>query len=473
MQPLDMQDHLGYQRAHQLRTRGVEPYAQSFNRSHTLPELSEIYEDVCPDEERSIELMRLCGRVMSIDTHGNTVVLRIEDQYARFQLIGSAGRLSAKNLNLLKTNVCRGDYLGFEVTTLCRVNTVLSAYIDDWCFLSLAHVPFPHPQHMSVEQQREERHLYWASSLDARERVINRSRILNQIREYLDLMGMLEVNLPSPTLEDAATASSARTDRLCQLLVGGIEQIYEIYPCNTAAPIDWLNHPQALMLDCCAAMKTPYDAMQWVEHLILRLTRFMHAIDSVDWLPLERLNATLSEEKPAYFDDQFLEIDLSAGWAWRSVSRLTHDVLGVDFASCATVDEAVNVAIQAGLSLSGFSSWQQVSDVMLAAFRQLVAPTLIQPTFVVFPAPGEEFIERFELYVNGILMGYGYAAPTDPARYSPTNSQNSVYPVLMAGMPPATHVTLYLERIMMLLLGAVDVRDLITFPEARKVMLNA
>lgn len=471
MQPFDMQDHPSYQRAHQLRTRGIEPYAQSFNRSHTLLELSELYEDVTPDEERPIEMMRLCGRVMSIVVQGSTVLLRIEDQDARFQLIGTAGRLSAKSFNLLKTSIYRGDYLGFEVTTLCRVKTLLTAQIDDWCFLSLAHLPIP--QTMDIERQRDERHLHWASNLDAREMVINRSRILHQIRLFLNDLGMHEVNLPTSTLNDTGTAFSARTDHLCQLLVGGIEQIYEIHPCNIAAPIDWLNHPHALALDCCVSMKTPHDMMGWIEHLILRLTRYLHAIDSVDWLPLERLNATPAELNADCFDDQVLEIDLSAGWAWRSVSRLTHDVFGVDFTSCVTLDEAVNVAIQAGLSLSGFSSWQHVNDVMLAAFRQLVAPTLIQPTFVVFTAPGEEFIDRFELYVNGILMGYGYAVGSDPARYAQANSSEGLYSVLMAGMPPATHFTLYLDRIMLLLFGAVDVRDLISFPGTQRVTLNA
>ncbi len=164
------QEDVLYARAQELRRIGIDPYARSFARSCTLVEINEDFDQVQEMEtERLHRSLQVCGRVSSIEERGDYVLVWIEDQDARLQISITADNVPEARIALLKSRVYRGDYLGFWICAVHRINGYLTAQAAEWSFLTLANLPVP--MHLDVQRQRAERHLHLASSLDARERV--------------------------------------------------------------------------------------------------------------------------------------------------------------------------------------------------------------------------------------------------------------------------------------------------------------
>lgn len=436
-------------RAQELIELGVEVPTKYFARSHTLFEVNENYEYVQLNEEIPVDGLVVCGRVMSITEQAGYVLVTIEDQDARVQLRLAVNRLS-KRLALLRTHVFRGDYLGFDVSAITRINGRLTGLSDSWCFLALTGCELPNAHDTEVQHHS----LLLAASIDLRERWIKRSKILHQTRQFLQEAEIFEVNAPSFSQGEIG-APVSRDSSLKALICGGIEQVYEFHTNRYPGTVDRLNHPQSLQLTCWMALKTPEDAMHLIETLINHLAHKFHSTDLIQWLPFERLSTSPYADLKTVYEDPYVEIDLSPHWAQRTVAQLMLDIWGIDFTTLATVDDAVNAAVQAGLNLTGFPTWKSAEDVMTAAFKQVAVPTLTQPTFVIHTASCSEFIERFELYINGISFATGYR---DWLEDEPQRAE------LMLGQPLSTCLSLQLERLVMLLLGAEDIRDIVPFP---------
>ncbi|MBK8031342.1 MAG: hypothetical protein IPK17_17990 [Chloroflexi bacterium] len=334
-------------RAQELIELGIQVPTKYFARSQTLFEVNENYEYVQLNEAIPVEGLAVCGRVMSITEQAGYVLVTIEDQDARLQLGLALNRLS-KRLALLRTHVFRGDYLGFDISAITRIDGRLTGLSDSWCFLALTYCELPDTP--DPEVQYRHRSLSMAAYIDLRERWIKRSKILYQTRQFLQEAEILEVNAPS-FRQCEIGAPVSLDNSLRALVTGGIEQVYEFHTnCNTGT-VDRLNHPQSLQLTCWMALKTPEDAMHLVETLINHLAHKFHSTDLIQWLPFERLSTSPQVDLKTVYEDPYVELDLSPHWARRTVAQLMVDIWCIDFTTLATVEDAVNAVVQAGLNL--------------------------------------------------------------------------------------------------------------------------
>jgi len=457
----DPQENLLLARAYELTQQGVTPYTQDFARSCTLVEMNENFDEV-EDADRVVldAPIQVCGRVSWLKDHGDHILIRIEDQNTHLQVRVYLERLPESQSRLLQSRVYRGDYLGFHVQAVCRIDGYITAEANEWCYLSLANLPIP--LHLDTQRQRRERYLHLASSLDAREQMVKRSQVLHQIRRVLNSFDILEVNTPYPL---DGIAETVEYYQLQHYLVGGLEQVYEIGPVRLSHAIDWLNHPQALWLRACLALKSVNYTMQLMEHLLLHVTSYLHAHPVILNTPFEYMKGGDRTGIEAVFpDDHLQQIDLSPGWAQRRLPELVSTIVGIDFTMLTNLDEALNVATQAGLQLTERSHYQSIEAVMLDTFRQLVQPVLIQPTFVIYPFRGA--VSSFELIIKGMHMGCGQILNIDPAHMANDIALQSEYKrrALMLGMLPGVELALNIDRLCMLLLNIDDIRDIVPFP---------
>lgn len=445
-------------RAYELTQQGLTPYAHQFSRTCTLVEINENFDEVEDTECILLEdPVQVCGRVSWLKYHGDHFIIRIADQHTHLQVIIRPANLPEPQARLLQNRVYRGDYLGFHVVAIRRVDGFVTAEVDGWCYLSLANLPIP--LHIDIQRQRHERHLHLASSLEAREQMVKRSQVIHQIRRVLNNFDILEVSTPHPNPPDSC--------HLQHYLVGGLEQIYEIRSLNQYHAVDWLNHPQALCLRACIALKTLNYGMQLMEDLLLHLTRYLHAHTVIWNKPFELMNGSEHAGLEAVFpEDRLQQIDLSPGWAHRKVSELIETIAGIDFTQLKNVDEALAVAKEAGLQIKEGANHQSIDDVLLDTFRQLIQPILIQPTFVLYPIVDSDEVGSFELIIKGIHLGCGSIIRNDPTQMAKNMTMRTIEgkSVLMLGMPPAIELSLNIDRLCMLLLNIDDIRDVIPFP---------
>jgi lysyl-tRNA synthetase class 2 len=147
-------------------------------------------------------------------------------------------------------------------------------------------------------------------------------------------------------------------------------------------------------------------------------------------------------------------------------------------------------AVNAGVALGAASAWD---DVFFQIFLDRIEPHLGRgrPTFVLdWPAPlaalarrkpgDPRLAERFELYAGGLELVNAFGELTDAdeqrARFlaeTETRRQRgkAVYPLdeallaALARMPPTSGAALGFDRLVMLVLGAADIRDVVAFAD--------
>ena len=176
-------------------------------------------------------------------------------------------------------------------------------------------------------------------------------------------------------------------------------------------------------------------------------------------------------------------------FARTTVRALLQRHAGVDLRGDETVPELAAQAARAGVTTSA-TAWD---DVFFQLFLDRVEPHLGQdgPVFVFdWPAPlgalarrrsdDPRLVERFELYAGGLELVNAFGELVDPveqrARFLEETELRrargkTVYPVdenllaALASMPPTCGAALGFDRLVMLVLGAKEIRDVVAFAD--------
>ena len=500
-----------FARTQELKVHGLDPYPQNFVRTHSLFQINEDYESVGHEHESEQVSLSLCGRVMDVRTYGEKILIKIEDQNARFQLILDPEQIDPQSMANFETYVYRGDYLGFEVDYIYREQGYITGRITQWCFLALCMLPLPR-QMNDTQRAYRQRHVHLASDIETRDRFINHSKALQYIRRFLeDKLGCMEV--PTPLLQtaqgsdDRTLSATLKTDTLRfnsselyleRLLIGGFERAYEISQKFSDKSASWHSYPESQILQCCMILADLDDMMRITEQLISGLSQQINSTAIIPWKLSEQLDALARQREQERLgletDDPLLPhqarctdeimIDLVPPWSRRPSYELVQDITGLDFSLFYTVDHAIEGARRAGVDLPNPDEFASVAAVLTETIKQVVGPLLIQPTFIVdLPLSEPTFnpdgssrpasAKRFQLYINGLKFAEGFSGQSDPLEYQALQSQQhrtttaedaDFLNALKYGMPPTGGVTVDIDRLIMLMTDADDIRDVIYFP---------
>jgi len=262
------------------------------------------------------------------------------------------------------------------------------------------------------------------------------------------------------------------------------------------------------VMQSCMMLADLDGMMRITEQLIVGMTQHLNATRIIPWKPMEQLLATAQRreyikadaddtaELEVEFNLDDLMIDLIPPWSRRSVYELVQNMIGIDFSGIYHVGDAMDAARLAGVELQDSVRFKNVKDVLMETIKQVVGPSLIQPTFLIdFPSEESPFADEqrnqskrgkhFELYINGLKFAEGFSGLTDPLEYETQQSLQSrqradcsqgmsaqdddFLTALKYGMPPFAGITVDIDRLVMLMTGAVDIRDVIYFPIFRQV----
>lgn len=188
------------------------------------------------------------------------------------------------------------------------------------------------------------------------------------------------------------------------------------------------------------------------------------------------------------------EIDLTPPWRRLTMHDAVKEKTGIDFTQIASVEDAKNAALSAGVPTAALDSLESVGEIVCATFEHACEASLIQPTFVIdYPKevsplakphrskPG--LVERFELYTAGREIANAFSELTDPvdqmerfqAQLSNKNPNQfaqldeEFVHALEQGMPPAGGLGIGLDRFAMLLTDSASIREVIAFPTMRRL----
>lgn len=471
----------------------VQPFDSGFERTHYSNEIHEAYDDYTVEDFESQERIQVAvaGRLVSKRGKGKAGFAHLQDYHGKIQIYVRQDMIGEARYELYK-KADLGDIVGVRGYVFKTNTGEVSVRAEEFIPLTKALRPLPDKFHglTNVEQRYRQRYLDLISNDESRERFVNRSRIVSEIRRYLDQHDYIEVE--TPVLHDLAGGANARPFithhnaldmelylrialelHLKRLVVGGFEKVYEIGRVFRNEGIDTTHNPEFTMLEVYTAYTVYTDIMDLTEDLI------KHVADAV----LGTLHITYNEQS----------IDLETPWRRVHMVDLIKETSDVDFWQEMTYEEAKALAKEHHVPLNDHDT--TVGHIINNFFEELCEEKIVQPTFV-YGHPVEisplarkneadpRFTDRFELFISGHEYGNAFTELTDPidqrerfeAQMTEKDQGNDeAHPIdedfieaLEYGMPPTGGLGIGIDRLVMLLTDSQSIRDVVLFPTLRR-----
>jgi lysyl-tRNA synthetase, class II len=468
-----------------LREAGVDPFPHEFAGRAEIAAVRAAHEGLSPGTETE-DRYRVAGRIAARRGHGKAAFVDLVDRSGRLQLHAREDLLGAESLERL-VSLDLGDIIGAEGVAFVTKRGELSLRLERWELLAKSLRPPPDKFHglEDTEVRYRHRELDLIANPEARELFRVRAAVISAIRNWLDERGFLEVE--TPVLQPLYGGALARPfithhnalDRdlylriatelyLKRCIVGGMERVYELGKDFRNEGISYKHSPEFTMLEWYEAYADYNDAAERLEQLIADVAARV-------------LGTTTIERDEA-------EIDLAPPWRRVTLTEAIKERTGLDLAQRPSREE---LAEAIGRKPERGEGWGKLVDGVLS---KLVEPALIQPTFILdYPVELSPFakrhrsveglVERFEPFVAGVELGNAFTELNDPdeqrrrfeqqleeLRRGDADTQpfdEAFVEALEHGMPPTAGVGLGIDRLVMVLTGAANLREVVLFPAMR------
>ncbi len=475
-----------------LRSRGNDPFeSRRFEVEATAAELLERYGFLVPGQSAEAEGWSLAGRLLSKRTMGKTSFADLGDRSGKLQIYvrkDDVGEPAFRDWAELD----RGDLIGVRGYMFRSKMGELTLHVSHFAVLAKALMPLPDKWHglQDVEKRYRQRYVDLIVNPGVRDAMMLRSRLIAEMRRFIDGYGFYEVE--TPTLLHVAGGAAARPfvthcnalDRAMQLriatelnlkrlIVGGMERVYEIGRIFRNEGIDTTHNPEFTMLELYAAYWDVGDMMEFNEALIAHLV----GIATDGGTDLSNGDTTISFARP------FARIEYLEAFAHYGEGKYPRERL---------LDAAGAQSICSELGIPPSPTHAHALDKI---FERVVEPHLRAPTFVTgYPvvisplakrrAGDPELADRYELFCAGMEISNAFTELNDPddqrarflAQVAERASGDQEIPepdwdyvrALEYGMPPTAGIGIGVDRLVMLLCGERSIRDVILFPLQRQ-----
>ncbi len=472
-----------------LRAKGINPFPVNFKRTGSMAEVTTKFQDQTKAGDKLTDkVYRLAGRLMTRRLMGKAAFFNLQDQsgtlqfYIKIEELNETARLHFEYVDL-------GDIVGVEGYVFKTQKGELSLHCSHFEILTKSIEPLPEKFHgiQDIEIKYRHRHLDLMVDQDSRKVFETRSKIISEVRRFLDSRGFLEVETPvlQPIYGGAAAHPFSTHHRaldmklymkispelyLKRLIVGGFEKVYEVGKNFRNEGIDRSHNPEFTMLEFYEAYTDYEYQMKQFEDLVCHLVKSVHGGYKVQY--------------------QGKEIDFTPPWRRLPVFTGLREYANID-PEKATQDEIIAALKVNGSDLKKTKNKNVTrGELLMELFELTVEKHLWAPTFVM-DHPVEispltkshrtdsRLVERFEPFVACMEIGNAYSELNDPEEQrSRLKDQESkrvldeeAHPMdedfllaIDSGMPPTGGVGLGIERIVMIITDRPSIRDIIFFP---------
>lgn len=462
---------------------GIYPYGGKFEMTSSIKALKDNFA-----EGNSVAL---AGRVMAARVHGKSSFYDIKDSTAKIQAYFKEDIVGADNFKLLN-NIDIGDFIGVKGETFKTRTAEPTVIVKELKILSKSLRPLPEKWHglKDVETRYRQRYVDLIVNDEVKEVFVTRSKIVTEIRKFLDEKSFIEVETPMmQAIAGGAAGKPFKTHHealgidlylriapelfLKRLLVGGLDRVYEINRNFRNEGISIRHNPEFTMLEVYEAYSDCGGMMKLTEDLITNLA-----------------DKVLGKRLLEY---QGKTIDLSK---WEKVSFAELMKEQFDITPGDKQEDWVKKLSRKGIEIDG----KDVSRTQLINIvGELVEPKAgNHPVFVVdmfkemcplakTKADDPNLTDRFELYMGGMEIANAYSELNDPTeqkvrfeeelKHTKTENQKQkaenrtidedFVTALEYGMPPAGGLGIGIDRLVMILTNSASIRDVILFPQLK------
>ena len=507
-----------------LQQNGKDPFQiTKFDQTHHSLEVKSLYEaheaellkdhqtpDVeGMDEEQAKEVLKkdyeerrsimdanpihvsIAGRMMFKRVMGKASFCNIQDLQGSIQVYVARDAIGTESYADFKRSDI-GDIFGLEGFAFRTRTGEISIHAEKMTLLSKSLQILPEKFHglTDTDTRYRQRYVDLIMNPESKETFIKRSKILKEIRNFLDGRGFMEVE--TPMLVSNAGGAAARPFEthynalnedvklrislelyLKRLIVGGLERVYEIGRVFRNEGVDTRHNPEFTLMELYQAY-TDYEGM-----MELTESMFRYLAEKVCGSAVISYNGTV--------------IDMAKPFERISMIDAVKKYAGVDFAEVKTDEEAKALADEHHVE---YEERHKKGDILNLFFDEFCEEKMIQPTFVtdhpieISPLTKKNpedpnYVERFELYVYGREMCNAYSELNDPIdqreRFAAqeeafaagdeeaNHTDEDFLNALEIGMPPTGGIGYGIDRLVMLLTDAQAIRDVLLFPTMKSL----
>jgi len=464
-----------------IESAGFSAYPVFVKKTHSISEVLKNFSKIKKD-------VVLAGRIMSFREHGGLLFFHIEEGNSSIQVMLRKNKIGPKGFKFFLDNFETGDIAEFKGCLMKTKKGEKTLEVSDYRMLAKSLLPLPEKWHglKDVEERFRKRYLDLIFNKKVKEKFVLRSRIVEEVRGFMQEQGFLEVQTPIlQPVYGGATAEPFKTHLnalhmdmylrispelyLKRLLVGGFEKVYEIGPCFRNEGVDRSHNPDFTMLEFYWAYADYKDLMNFAEKMFASLFKKLF--------------------KSSKIDCQGEKIDFKVPWPrieYNQIFKKYTNIKLEDISEKALLSEAKKVGVK---ELKGAKP-----DIADEIFKKVIRPKIKQPVFIIhypakaFPlakpldknsqksasfqliAGGMEIVKAFSELNNPVLQEQRFKEQEKIFKKGFKEAQRmdkDFIESLEYGMPPAAGWGMGIDRLAMLLTDSRSAREIILFPAMR------
>lgn len=464
-----------------LQEAGKNPFEiTKYDVTHHSSDVKESFDEL---EGKSVSL---AGRIMSKRVMGKASFCHIQDLKGTIQVYVARDNIGEDSYKDFKKYDI-GDIVGISGEVFKTKTGEISIHATSVTLLSKSLQILPEKYHglTNTDTRYRQRYVDLIMNPEVKDTFVKRSKIIKEIRNFLDERGFMEVE--TPMLVANAGGAAARPFEthynaldedvklrislelyLKRLIVGGLEKVYEIGRVFRNEGVDTRHNPEFTLMELYQAYTDYYGMMDLTESM------FKYLAEKVCGSSVITYNG--------------IEIDFGKPFERITMVDCIKKYAGIDFDEVKTDEEAKALAREKNIE---FEERHTKGDIVNLFFEEFCEKNLIQPTFVmdhplaISPLTKKkpddpEKVERFELFINTWEMCNAYSELNDPIdqreRFAKqeeafangdeeaNHTDEDFLNALSIGMPPTGGIGYGIDRLVMLLTDSPAIRDVLLFP---------
>lgn len=486
-----------------LMNMGIDPYpAESFDVNVTVAHILRNFENR-PDDYNNVSI---AGRLMSRRIMGSASFAEIQDAGGRMQIYLRRDDICPEDDPTMYNDVFKkkmdiGDIIGIKGYVFKTQVGEISIHVTELKMLSKSLRPLPvvketededgnkktYDAFSDPEQRYRQRYLDLVVNPEIRETFIQRTKIVNTIRNFLAGMGYLEVETPIlQPLYGGAAARPFKTHHntldmtlylrianelyLKRLIVGGYDGVFEFAKDFRNEGMSRFHNPEFTQVELYVAYKDYNWMMDTMEEMLEKVAMDLHGSTKVQ----------VGENV----------IDFKRPWKRLTMYEAIEHFTGIDISEMDEVGLR-KTAKDLQVPLDETMARGKIIDEI---FGEKCEAQLIQPTFITdYPKEmspltkkhrdKEGLVERFEAICNGKEIMNAYSELNDPVDQRERFEEQlelgkrgddeamtldeDFLRALEYGMPPTAGVGLGIDRLSMIMTNSNSIQDVLFFPQMR------
>jgi len=465
-----------------IKKFGINVYPEKVKRTHNTREASDDFNKLSSKKERVI----LVGRIKSIRTHGHSSFLNIEDGSGHFQVYLKEDKLGENGYRFFLDNFDIGDFIEVKGVLFKTKTGEKTIEALNFKLLSKSLLPLPEKWHglKDIEERYRKRYLDLIFNPGVKNNFELRSKIIKEIRNFLEKEGFLEVETPVlQPIYGGAKAKPFKTHLkaldldlylriapelyLKRLIIGGFEKVYEIGRVFRNEGVDKSHNPDFTLLEFYWAYADYKDLMKLTEKLFENI--LIKIFGSLD------------------IKYEGKKINFKAPWPRVEFSQILRKFTKINLGEI-HIEKLKKEAQRLGIDVEKGEQKPEIADKI---YKKICLPEIWKPTFVIhhplgaFPLAknlpeNAAKLANFQLVVAGWELINAFSELNDPLEQRKRfEEQEKFYKegfqeaqrqdhdfleALEYGMPPCAGFGMGIDRLVALLTDSHSLREVILFP---------